>query len=298
MHEEKKGILSALGAYIIWGIFPLYWKGLQHVASEEVLAGRVIWSFILTLLFVVIMKQGKTLLLDFKQLWQQPKSFWLLVTAAYLISLNWFLYIWAVNNNHIVESSLGYYMNPLVSVLLGIFFLKEKLSKAQVLSFIIAAIGVLILVISYGQIPWLSFGLALTFGVYGLLKKKVLVDATRGLVLETFFILPVAVAYYVYVYFHGNISFLHTDLKTDVLIIGTGIVTAVPLILFATGAQKIPLYLVGFIQYVSPTIMLFLGVIVYGESFSGIDLLSFSFIWVALILFSITKIIEVRKSKN
>ncbi|ETT82615.1 EamA family transporter RarD [Viridibacillus sp. FSL R5-0477] len=298
MQEEKKGILSALGAYIIWGIFPLYWKGLQHVASEEVLAGRVIWSFILTLLFVVIMKQGKTLLLDFKQLWQQPKSFWLLVTAAYLISLNWFLYIWAVNNNHIVESSLGYYMNPLVSVLLGIFFLKEKLSKAQVLSFIIAAIGVLILVISYGQIPWLSFGLALTFGVYGLLKKKVLVDATRGLVLETFFILPVAVAYYVYVYFHGNISFLHTDLKTDVLIIGTGIVTAVPLILFATGAQKIPLYLVGFIQYVSPTIMLFLGVIVYGESFSGIDLLSFSFIWVALILFSITKIIEVRKSKN
>ncbi|MEK4759140.1 EamA family transporter RarD [Viridibacillus sp. FSL E2-0187] len=298
MQEEKKGILSALGAYIIWGIFPLYWKGLQHVASEEVLAGRVIWSFILTLIFVVILKQGKMLLVDFKQLWQHPKSFWLLVTAAYLISLNWFLYIWAVNNNHIVESSLGYYMNPLVSVLLGIFFLKEKLSKAQVMSFIIAAIGVLILVISYGQIPWLSFGLALTFGVYGLLKKKVLVDATRGLVLETFFILPVAVAYYVYVYFHGNISFLHTDIKTDVLIIGTGIVTAVPLILFATGAQKIPLYLVGFIQYVSPTIMLFLGVIVYGESFSGIDLLSFSFIWVALILFSITKIIEVRKSKN
>ena len=298
MQEEKKGILSALGAYIIWGIFPLYWKGLQHVASEEVLAGRVIWSFILTLIFVVILKQWKMLLVDFKQLWQHPKSFWLLVTAAYLISLNWFLYIWAVNNNHIVESSLGYYMNPLVSVLLGIFFLKEKLSKAQVMSFIIAAIGVLILVISYGQIPWLSFGLALTFGVYGLLKKKVLVDATRGLVLETFFILPVAVAYYVYVYFHGNISFLHTDIKTDVLIIGTGIVTAVPLILFATGAQKIPLYLVGFIQYVSPTIMLFLGVIVYGESFSGIDLLSFSFIWVALILFSITKIIEVRKSKN
>ncbi|MFE6168812.1 EamA family transporter RarD [Viridibacillus arvi] len=298
MQEEKKGILSALGAYIIWGIFPLYWKGLQHVASEEVLAGRVIWSFILTLIFVVLLKQGKMLLVDFKQLWQHPKSFWLLVTAAYLISLNWFLYIWAVNNNHIVESSLGYYMNPLVSVLLGIFFLKEKLSKAQVMSFIIAAIGVLILVISYGQIPWLSFGLALTFGVYGLLKKKVLVDATRGLVLETFFILPVAVAYYVYVYLHGNISFLHTDMKTDVLIIGTGIVTAVPLILFATGAQKIPLYLVGFIQYVSPTIMLFLGVIVYGESFSGIDLLSFSFIWVALILFSITKIIEVRKSKN
>lgn len=298
MQEEKKGILSALGAYIIWGIFPLYWKGLQHVASEEVLAGRVIWSFILTLIFVVILKQGKMLLVDFKQLWQHPKSFWLLVTAAYLISLNWFLYICAVNNNHIVESSLGYYMNPLVSVLLGIFFLKEKLSKAQVMSFIIAAIGVLILVVSYGQIPWLSFGLALTFGVYGLLKKKVLVDATRGLVLETFFILPVALAYYVYVYFHGNISFLHTDIKTDVLIIGTGIVTAVPLILFATGAQKIPLYLVGFIQYVSPTIMLFLGVIVYGESFSGIDLLSFSFIWVALILFSITKIIEVRKSKN
>ncbi|MBK3493594.1 EamA family transporter RarD [Viridibacillus sp. YIM B01967] len=297
MQEEKKGILSALGAYIIWGVFPLYWKELKHVSSEEILAGRVVWSFVLTILFVFIVKQGKVLTSDFKALWQRPKSFWLLVCAAYLISLNWFLYIWAVNNNHIVESSLGYYMNPLVSVLLGIFFLKETLTKAQVLSFIIAAIGVLILVVSYGQIPWVSIGLALTFGVYGLLKKKVLVDATRGLVMETFFILPVAIAYYVYIYFQGNISFLNIDMKTDLFIIGTGIVTAVPLILFATGAQKIPLYLIGFIQYISPTIMLFLGVIVYGETFNGIDLLSFSFIWAALILFSISKIVEMRKAR-
>lgn len=296
MHNEKKGIMASIGAYVLWGLFPLYWKVIQNVSSEEILASRVIWSFVLTLLFVVLIKQGKSLVLDFKKLWQHQKSFWSLFFAAYLVSLNWFIYIWAVNHDHIVQTSLGYYMNPIISVLLGIIFLRERLSKSQITAFFLAAIGVSILIISYGQIPWIAIGLALSFGIYGLLKKQIVLDATRGLVIETMFILPVAIIYYIYLYFQGNMSFLHVDMKTNLFLIGTGIVTAIPLILFATGAQNIPLYLIGFIQYISPTMTLVLGVIVYHESFGGIELISFSFIWLALLIFSVSTILEVRKS--
>ncbi len=296
LHNEKKGIFASVGAYLLWGLFPLYWKMIQYVSSEEILASRVIWSFILTLIFVLLLKQGKTLISDFKELWHHKKSFWSLFFAAYLVSLNWFIYIWAVNHDHIVQTSLGYYMNPIISVLLGIIFLKERLSKSQIAAFLLAAIGVTILFVSYGQIPWVAIGLALSFGIYGLLKKQIVIDATRGLVIETMFILPVALIYYVYLYFQGNMSFLHVDMKTNLFLIGTGIVTAIPLILFATGAQNIPLYLVGFIQYISPTMTLLLGVIVYHESFGGTELVSFSFIWLALVVFSISTIAEVRKS--
>lgn len=296
MHNEKKGILASIGAYLLWGLFPLYWKVIQHVSSEEILASRVIWSFVLTLIFVLLLKQGKTLIVDFKELWRHQKAFWSLFFAAYLVSLNWFIYIWAVNHDHIVQTSLGYYMNPIISILLGIIFLKEKLSKSQIVAFLLAAIGVAILCVSYGEIPWVAIGLALSFGIYGLLKKQIVLDATRGLVIETMFILPVALIYYMYLYFQGNMSFLHVDMTTNLFLIGTGIVTAIPLILFATGAQNIPLYLVGFIQYISPTMTLILGVIVYHESFGGTEFVSFSFIWLALVIFSISTIAGVRKS--
>ncbi|MBO2536931.1 EamA family transporter RarD [Rummeliibacillus suwonensis] len=296
MQNERKGIIASVGAYFLWGLFPIYWKFVEHVSSEEILASRIIWSFILTLVFVLLFKQWHILILDFKKLWHHQKSFWSLFFAAYLVSLNWFIYIWAVNHDHIVQTSLGYYMNPIISILLGIIFLKEKLSKSQIIAFLLAAIGVLILITSYGQIPWVAIGLALSFGIYGLLKKQIVLDATRGLVIETMFILPVALIYYVYLYFQGNMSFLHVDMKTDLFLIGTGIVTAVPLILFAMGAQNIPLYLVGFIQYIAPTMTLILGVIVYHESFGGIELVSFSFIWLALVIFSISTIVGVKKS--
>ncbi|MGX9135570.1 EamA family transporter RarD [Rummeliibacillus sp. JY-2-4R] len=296
MQNEKKGILAAVGSYFLWGLFPLYWKLIEHVSSEEILASRVIWSFVLTFIFVIILRQGKILLVDFKGLWHNQKAFWSLFFAAYLVTLNWFIYIWAVNHNHIVQTSLGYYMNPIISVLLGIIFLREKLSKSQIVAFSFAAIGVIILIASYGQIPWIAIGLALSFGIYGLLKKQIALDATRGLVIETMFVFPVALIYFISLYFQGNMSFLHVDMKTNLLLIGTGIVTAIPLILFAIGAQNIPLYLIGFIQYISPTMTLILGVIVYHESFGGIELVSFSFIWLALVIFSISTIAEVRKS--
>lgn len=295
--EEKQGIIIVAVAYVLWGFMPIFWKMLDHVSSDEILAGRVIWSFVFTLLLVVIGRNYKQLLMDIQELWKDQKAFWSLVLASYLITGNWFIFIYAVNAGYIVQTSLGYYINPLLSVVLGIVFLKERLSRAQVLAVIIAAIGVLILSISYGQVPWISFSLAITFAIYGLIKKTLKVDALRGLTIETFFVLPVALIYFTYLVATGEAVFFSTDVLTVILLVLTGVATAVPLILFAKGTKSIPLYMSGFIQYIAPTLMLLVGVIIYKEQFSKIEFLSFSFIWCALILFTASKIMEVRKRK-
>ncbi len=298
MHTEKDGVLWAIGAYVIWGLLPIYWKSLAYVSSGEILISRIAWAFISTLLLVLLMKNGRQLLIDIKMLWKSQRDFWLLFIASVLVSSNWFIYIWAVNNDHLVQTSLGYYINPLVSVLLGVFFLKEKLSKALKGAFLLATTGVMILTVSYGEFPWVAFSLAVTFAIYGLVKKQIQLDALRGLTIETLFITPLAIGYYVYMYYQGNVVFLHNDLKTDLLLVFTGIATALPLVMFAKGAQKIPLYMIGFLQYIAPTMMLFLGVIIYGETFEIIDLISFIFIWSALVVFTVSKIIQTRKIKR
>lgn len=295
--EEKQGIIIVAAAYVLWGFMPIFWKLLGHVSSDEILAGRIIWSFVFTLLLVVISRNYKQLVMDIKELWKNQKAFWSLVIASYLISGNWFIFIFAVNAGYIVQTSLGYYINPLLSVVLGIVFLKEKLSRAQVLAVIIAAVGVLILSISYGQVPWISFSLAISFAFYGLIKKTLKVDALRGLTIETLFVLPVALIYFAYIVATGKAVFFSTDVLTVILLVLTGVATAVPLILFAKGTKSIPLYMSGFIQYIAPTLMLLIGVIIYKEQFSKIEFLSFSFIWCALILFTASKIMEVRKRK-
>ncbi|MEK5069308.1 EamA family transporter RarD [Sporosarcina sp. FSL K6-1508] len=298
LSTEKSGVLWAIGSYLIWGIMPVYWKSLEHVASAEILTSRIVWAFILTLAVVLLMKNGQHLKEDIKTLWGSQKDFWALFAASALVSTNWFVYIWAVNHNYIVQTSLGYYINPLISVLLGIFFLKEKLSRAQQVAFLLAATGVIILTVSYGKFPWLAFTLAVTFAVYGLIKKQIKLDALRGLTIETLFIAPFAVIYYIWLFTKGNAVFLSSDIKTDILLILTGAATALPLIMYAKGVQRIPLYMAGFLQYIAPTMMLFLGVIIYKETFGEIDLLSFAFIWSALLLFTVSKLIEVMKMKK
>lgn len=295
MESRNKGIMAAAVAYIIWGLVPLYWKQLGMVSSDEIIASRIVWSFILTVLFIIVIRKSTELLSDLKNLWGNKKDFWSLFVASYLISANWFIFIWAVNNNHIVETSLGYYINPLVSVLLGVIFLKEKLTKAQMVASLIAFVGVMVLVISNGVIPYVSLSLAFTFGVYGLLKKRIKIDAIRGLAIETLFILPVAVLYYIYLMVQGDTALFHSNFNTTLLLIGTGAITAIPLILFAIGAQNIPLYLVGFFQYIAPTMTLIIGTFVYGENFGGIELIAFSCIWLAIILFSISTFVKPKK---
>ncbi|WP_075620069.1 EamA family transporter RarD [Paenisporosarcina indica] len=298
MLEERKGIIWAVGAYVIWGVLPIYWKWLDHVSSDEILTSRIVWAFVFTLLFVVFMRNSKLLIADIRTLWKNQKAFWSLFAASIMISANWFLYIWAVNNNHMVETSLGYYINPLVSVVLGIIFLKEKLTTAQKLAFMLATIGVIILTISYGRFPWMAFTLAISFAIYGLMKKTIPLDALRGLAIETLFILPFAMIYYIYLIFTDRAVIFDSSLQTVILLILTGAATAIPLLLFAKGAQKLPLYLVGFLQYIAPTCMLFLGVVIYEETFKPIDLLSFSLIWISLIIFTVSKVFGSREKKR
>ncbi|MDN4607019.1 EamA family transporter RarD [Sporosarcina highlanderae] len=292
MQTEKSGVLWVAGSFVLWGVMPIYWKHLSHVQSDEILTGRIMWAFFSTLLLIVILRNGKQLVQDVRELWKKQFQFWSLFIASVLVTSNWFIYIWAVNNNYIVQTSLGYYINPLVSVLLGIFFLKEKLSSMQKIAFLLATSAVIILTISYGKFPWISLSLAITFAVYGFIKKRIQLDSLRGLAIETLFMTPFAIGYYILLFTKGQAVFLHLDSKTDILLILTGIATALPLVMYAKGVQMIPLYVSGFFQYIAPTMMLFLGVVVYKEAFSVIEMLSFSIIWAALILFTISKVYE------
>lgn len=295
MSNEQRGIWNALFAYVIWGVFPLFWKLLEHVSSMEVLASRIVWSCILTTAFIVVIGQWKKLGQDLAFLWKTKKQFLSLFAASLTISLNWFVYIWAVSHDQIVQSSLGYYINPLISVLFGMLFFKEQLSRATIVAVCIAAIGVLALTIQSGTIPWIALTLALSFAVYGVLKKKIVLDATRGLAIETLFVLPFAVSYLVYLAWKGELYFLHNEGTTDLLLIVSGALTAIPLVLFAKSAKRIPLYLMGFIQYLSPTIGLLIAVFIYKEPFTTVNLIAFSCIWAALLLFSVSKVVEIRK---
>lgn len=292
MDNQKSGILFAIGAYIMWGLFPFYWKMLGHVGSIEILMNRIIWSFVLTTIFILIIGQRKALVQDLQYLWKHKNHLVLLFIASIVVSMNWFLFIWAVQQDQILQASLAYYINPLLSVLCGLIFFKEKLSKALTCSVIIAAIGVLYMVITAGVVPWLALGMAVTFAIYGVLKKKIPLAAVRGLTLETLLLVPVAAIYYSYLFTSTDIAFLQIDLKTDILLVLSGVATAVPLIFFAKGAQKIPLYMMGFIQFLSPTITLFIGVYVYNEPFTNTHFITFSCIWIAIIIFSVSAYTE------
>lgn len=288
-NEVKVGAIQAAFSYFLWGLLPIYWKLLEQVNADEILASRVIWSFVLMLLLLIATRKWAPFVETLKGLRKNQKRLWALVIASLLISGNWFVYIWAVNHDQMIQASLGYYINPLVSVLLGVIFLREKLSPLQYVSFAMATVGVLILSVSYGQIPWIALALAFSFGLYGLAKKLIKVDSSIGLTLETMVVTPLALGYAVYLFAAGKNMFLSSSLSTDLLLIGAGAATALPLLYFGKGAQKIPLSMLGFIQYIAPTLTLILGVFFYGEHFSKTHLLSFIFIWGALTLYSLSK---------
>ncbi len=295
---DQAGILYTAFSYFLWGILPIYWKWLNHVSADEILANRIFWSFWFMLLFLFVSKRWKDFYIYLKTSLTKKKQLFALLLASLLISTNWFIYIWAVNTNQMVEASLGYYINPLVSVLLGVFILKESLSKAQIVSFGLAAVGVLILTISYGEFPWIAIGLAFSFGLYGLAKKMIKVESSIGLTLETMTIAPISLIYLGYMFNEGSLSLFHVSLGTDLLLMGAGAVTAIPLLFFSKGAQMIPLYMVGFLQYIAPTITLILGIWVYHEAFSFTHLISFMFIWLALTIFTASRVQYARKRRR
>jgi len=274
------GILYALATYILWGVFPIYWQQLHDVASIQVIGHRVIWSFSMLLATILVTKQWKKF--RNKLTGDVVKAHGV---AALLLGVNWLTYVWAVTHEYIVESSLGYFINPLLSVLLGVIFLKERLRPTQWIPVGLAAVGVLYLTFVYGRLPWIALVLAFTFGVYGLLKKKSALGSLYGLTLETAIMATPALAYLIYIAVQGKGVFLQVDLTTDMLLIGAGAVTATPLLLFAKAAQRIPLTMIGLMQYIAPTIQFLIGVLLYKEKFDLSQAIGFSIIWFALIFF-------------
>ncbi|NBJ69751.1 MULTISPECIES: EamA family transporter RarD [Clostridia] len=280
--QDKSGIIHTLGAYALWGVLPIYWKLLDHVSPEETLAHRIIWSAIFMVAIVLIVGKWNLFVDEWKVLLKNKWKFSGIFLATLVISLNWLTFIWAVHNNHVIQASLGYYINPLISILLGILVLKESFTFRQTLSFLMAAFGVLYLTISYGVFPWISLLLATTFGLYGLLKKKIDIGPMIGLTIETMLVSPVALIYLLSI---SQNAFQWSALfsTTNVLLMGAGVVTAIPLLLFASGARRISLSMVGFLQYLAPTLMLLIGVLLYNETFTTAHLVAFLFIWAALI---------------
>lgn len=288
-NEQKRGIIYASFSYLVWGILPIYWKWLKAVNPDEILASRIFWSFVFMLIVLLLTRKIGGFFQVLKSFRQNKKQLVALITASILISGNWFIYIWAVNSNQMVEASLGYYINPLISVLLGLVVLKEKLSGAQIVSFLLAFTGVLILSISFGRLPWIAISLALSFAIYGLVKKLLQVDSAIGLTLETMVISPFAAIYIGWLFVKNEQAFLNISMTTDLLLMGAGAVTAIPLLYFAKGVQRIPLSMLGFLQYIAPTITLILGIFVYHEPFSSVDVISFLFIWLALAIYSFSR---------
>ena len=286
LNNEIKGVVAAIAAFLAWGLFPVFWKLLGLIPPLELLAHRVVWSLIfigLTILFTTRTKQIKHIVLN-----KEVMPFLLLTSA--LIAINWFVFIWAVNNGHVISSSLGYYINPLLNVVLGTIFLDEHLNRKQIIAVAFAGIGVLILTVFVGGIPWVALILAGSFGGYGLIRKKLSVGSITGLGAESLILSLPAVIYLAYLGFVGTGSFGTISWKYNLLLALSGVVTALPLVWFAYAVQRLRLSTIGFIQYLAPTCMFLLGVFIYKEEFSGTHLITFIFIWSGLAIYSIDSV--------
>lgn len=290
MENYKQGIFFGLAAYVLWGILPVYWKALELVSPFEILSSRFMWSCVFVFLLIIFQKKWPLFAKEVKQVFSNVKTGAAMVAAGITISFNWGTFIWAVNNGHIVETSMGYYINPLVSILFAVVFLHERLDKMQLAAITCAFIGVASMVYSFGKIPWVSLTLAFTFALYGLLKKILPVSALTSIMLETLFITPLALVYEYSLWQQGVSFYASGNLQVIMMLTGAGVVTAIPLLLFTAGARLLPLKIIGFLQYISPTLTLLIGVFVYNEAFMASHLLAFGWIWAALLLFIVSQL--------
>jgi chloramphenicol-sensitive protein RarD len=284
----RTGILPAASAFLCWGLFPLYFHAIGEVPSLQILAHRMLWSLLFLVIVLAVRRQWAWL-----GLLRQPRIVGSFVASAVLLSVNWLIYIWAVNNGHVIEASLGYFINPLVNISLGFLLLKERLRRAQWMAIGVAALGVAWLTWQAGTVPWIALALALSFGGYGLLRKTAALGALEGLSFETMVLFPVAAAYVIWLTVHGQNAFINTDsTTTQLLLMAAGPITAIPLLLFASGARQIPLSVLGLLQYLSPTLQFLLGVWIFHEAFTAERLVGFALIWLALALFAFEGILR------
>lgn len=281
MSRTVRGVAAAVGAFGLWGVLPVYWKGVAVVGSLEVLCHRIGWSVFFVAALLTVQHRWP----EVRRALSSRRRCLALLVSSLLIGVNWFLYIWCVTNDHVVEASLGYYINPLVNVVLGFVFFRDRLRPLQLLAVLLACLGVGWAVWGYGRPPWASLALAFSFGFYGLVRKKVTVEPMPGLFVETLMLSFPAWAYIGYLLAVGEAGFLHQGLQVDILLLGAGAATSIPLMLFARGARNLRLATLGIAQYISPSCMLALGVLVYGEPFGRDRLIVFAFIWGGVVLY-------------
>ena len=291
--DQRTGVINALSAYFLWGIAPIYFKLLDHISADEIMIHRVIWSCLLLLVIVIFSGKWRPLVLLIKQ---SPKLLLRLTVTALFLGVNWFLFIWAINNDHLLDASLGYYINPLFSVALGMIFLNEKLSKWQGFAVFLAVIGVLAQVVMVGSVPIISLALAGTFGIYGLLRKKMAVDSFIGLLIESVLMLPIALVYWMFFVSSDTSNLFNNAISLNTSLILAGVVTTAPLLCFTAAAKRLTLSSLGFFQYLGPSIMFFLATFYYQEPLLVAKLITFGFIWLALLVYSIDSI-KSRKAK-
>jgi chloramphenicol-sensitive protein RarD len=280
---QRAGVTAGVSAYLLWGLFPLVFHRLRDVSAGEILVHRIVWSFLVVLALVA--SRGP-------RGWVAPlrtdrRQVVRLALASLLIAVNWLVYVWAVNHDHVVEAALGYYINPLVTVTLGVALLGERLRRRQLVALCFGAAAVVVLTVAYGRLPWIALVLAVSFAGYGFQKKAVRVTAVQSLTVETAFLLPFALVAVVAMEVQGTAAFGHGALGRDVLLVGLGVITAVPLLLFAAAARRIPLSMLGLLQYLTPTGQLLCGVLVLGEDLPPERLAGFVLVWVALVLLAV-----------
>ncbi|AQW58164.1 EamA family transporter RarD [Vibrio owensii] len=292
--RSRQGVLLAIGAYTMWGIAPIYFKSIAEVSPLEILSHRVIWSFFLLAALLHFGRHWRSV----RDIIKNKTKMMFLVSTAILVGANWLIFIWAVNSNHMLDASLGYYINPLINVLLGMVFLGERLRKLQWFAVVLAACGVLVQLIVFGSVPVVAIALAMSFGFYGLLRKKVSVEAQTGLFIETLVMLPATAIYLLFIASSPTSNMLDNPMKLNTLLIAAGVITTLPLLCFTGAATRLKLSTLGFFQYIGPSLMFLLAVLIYGEPFTSDKAITFAFIWGALLVFSFDGLRNNRKSRK
>ncbi len=288
--NTRMGWICGLSAYLLWGVLPIYWKQLHKVDAMEILANRFIWSLLFVFILIVATGKWKEFLQETKAVFSTTKTSINMILAAIMIALNWGIFIWAVEDGRIIETSMGYYINPLMNVSLGMVFLKERLNKLEWIAVILATMGIAYMVLQLGYLPWVSIAVPLTFAIYGLLKKKIMVSPFTSVLLETVLISPLAIAFLFKLWLNGNNAVQVQDNVTLYYLLGAGVVTATPLLLFTGCAKRLPLSMVGFLQYLAPSISLLIGVFIYGEAFTNTHVVTFGCIWTGLSFFIVSQL--------
>lgn len=292
MMQHRLGLIYALAAYTWWGIQPIFWKQLAHIGAIEILTHRMVWSSAFAVIIIMIMRDW----LRFSTLFKQPQLIARLFIASLLVSFNWSVFIWAINEGHLVETSMGYFINPLINVLFGVILFKENLRRTQIFALLIMACAILYLIIAHGSFPWIALSLALSFALYSVVKKTLQVPALHGIAIETLLIMPFALAYLVYLQHQQHTTF-GMDINTNLLLILGGLITLIPLLLFASAAKRVSMTVLGMTQYIGPSLQLIIGIFLYQETFGQAQAISFGLIWLALIIYSVDQLSHLQRRK-